>query len=87
MEQNLWVIRGKSFAWTLLGVVLTAIFGYLLSSDFSALLTEYTGTAITGTLVTMVLTELAKHLRNKGVIAGMKKRLGSMYSQSKPDLI
>lgn len=62
-------MRAKSLGWSLLGVVATALIGYFSSSDFAALLTQYTGTTITSTLFGLFVIELAKHLRNKHVIA------------------
>lgn len=85
METNLLLLRLKSIAWTILGVAITAVLGYLSSTDFAALLTQYTGTAVTGTLVTLVVTELIKHLRNKHIIAGIS--LGAAHAGAKPDLI
>ena len=68
MEQNLWAIRLKSIAWTIGGVALTAVAGFLLSQDFANLLMEYTGSATLATIIALLVTEGMKHLRNKGVM-------------------
>lgn len=68
--KTLWTMRAKSLGWNLVGVVVTALIGYFMSSDFANLLTQYTGTTVTATLFTLFVSEVAKHLRNKHVIAG-----------------
>ena len=72
LETNLWVIRIKSFGWELLGVVITAVLGYLGSENVATLLSEYTGTTIAATLLGLVVIGITKHLRNKKIIAGAK---------------
>lgn len=72
MSQNLWVLRLKSIAWTIAGVAITAVAGYLSSSEFANLLQEYTGTATVGIVVGLIITEIMKHLRNKWVVSSQK---------------
>lgn len=89
MEQNLWAIRIKSFGWELLGVLITSAGGFLLSEHVAQLLTEYTGTAVTATLLGLVVSGVLKHLRNRGVLkaaaqeSNMRAELGST-SGSRP---
>jgi len=86
MDQNLWAIRLKSIAWTVGGVAVTAIIGYFTSDAFALLIQDYTGTAAWATIIAMLVTELAKHLRNKGVIsaAAREGELTSLGGDIKP---
>ena len=68
MNTNLWAIRLKSIAWTVGGVALTAVVGYFTSDAFAGMLQEFTGSAAWATIIALAVTELAKHIRNKGVI-------------------
>lgn len=66
--QNLIMIRVKSFLWTISGVALTAVLAFLTSADFVSLLREYGLSASVITIISIIITELMKHLRNKNVI-------------------
>lgn len=77
MNTNLWTLRAKSFFISVGGLFITAGAGVLLSDQFSALLQEYTGTAIWGTLVTLLVTEGLKHMKNKVALGRARKLYGS----------
>lgn len=72
---NIWVVRLKSLGFTVMGVVITAVLGYFASADFANLIQEYTGTAAWGTVVAVVISQLAMHLRNIGVIKAEEARM------------
>ena len=68
IETSLWSLRLKSFAWSILGVAITGVLGFLMSDQFGTLLTEFTGTGIAFVILKEVITGLMLHLRNKGII-------------------
>lgn len=75
-------IRLKSIWFTTLGVVIAAGLGYLLSPEFSAFLLKYPWGASAFGILTIVVPELIKYLRNRGII---KKQLaGSMHLKTPP---
>lgn len=75
---SLWLLRLKSFGISLGGMVGTALLGVLFSDQFAALVQEYTGTAFLGTIITLALAELGKHIRNKVVIGRAIRKFGSV---------
>ncbi len=80
---NLFTIRIKSFLYSAGSVALIAFLGALLSPEFQTLISEYTGTALWGTILSLVVTEIIKALRNysisKSAPAGAVSPSGKMY--------
>ena len=64
MNTELLSIRLKSFAFSLFGLALTGISGFLLSADVQKLIGEHFGNTIIGSLAVILVTEIAKHIRN-----------------------
>lgn len=77
MDYQLIKARLISFGWSLLSLVITTVAGMLLSSDFAHIVQANFGDGATGALVLLVVTEVAKHLRNLHVINAMAERVGS----------
>lgn len=73
MNDQLWNVRVKSFGFSLLGLAITSLLGFLVSEDFATLVKTNFGEGLTGTLVLLLVTESVKHLRNLAVT----KKLGS----------
>lgn len=65
MQDQLLSIRIKSFGISLIATALIAISGYVLSADFSSVVTEHFGTTVGSTIALLVVRELASHFRNK----------------------
>lgn len=61
-------VRIKSFLWSLIGMVITAILGVFTSDEFAFLVDEHLGGTIIGAIVLLVVSEGAKHLRNLSVM-------------------
>lgn len=80
-------IRVKSFLYSLSGLIGTALIGVLVSDQFSALLSSFTGTTIWGSLIALGVSELIKHLRNKVVVGKAKKLAGETKYPSSVQLI
>ena len=77
-------IRVISFAYQLATAIAALVAAYLLSSDFAALVQEHFGT-VAASLVSLVIPEIVKHLRNVRVVKGW--RLGGGNQFRKPTLI
>lgn len=71
METNLWTVRIKSFFWSLAGLAVTGIAGFLLSPDVQNLIQENFGETFFGSLIIIGVTEAAKHLRNIKISKGL----------------
>ena len=69
-------IRLKSFGFSLLGVAITGVLGFLSSADFATLVSTNFGEGAATTLVLLVVTEVVKHLRNLSVL----KKFGATKS-------
>lgn len=82
MDTNLIAIRLKSFGWEILGLAVTGLAGFLLSSDVQALINEHFGSTLAGSLIVLVVTGIGKHLRN----VKLQNQLGSA-SFVRPDYI
>lgn len=68
--------RVISFLFQLGTTIVVLIVGYLISPAFAQLVTEHFGTVVGG-LVSLVIPEIVKHLRNVEVINAAADELGS----------
>lgn len=75
--KELWQIRVKSFAWDILGIVITGVSGFLLSPDFASIVTNHFGETALTSIALVVITGIAKTLRNMKV----QTELGSTGSK------
>lgn len=84
MEYELIKIRVLSFAYQFGTTVALLVVGYVSSPDFAALVQEHFGT-IAASLVSLLIPELVKHLRNVRVLG--EWRLGASDPSKAPTLI
>ncbi len=61
---DLIAVRLKSFGWSLLSFLGVSIAGWLMSTEFSTLVTEHFGSSVIGTLILLFVPEIVKHIRN-----------------------
>lgn len=66
---DLITVRLKSFGYSLLAFAVTGVLGFLVSPEFSALVTENFGDSVATTLVLLIVPEVVKHLRNLSVVS------------------
>lgn len=77
--------RILSFIWSVFAFLLTGVAGLLLSADFQAIVAKHWGTGVSGMLVLMLVTEVAKHLRNLRVVGKMRAQHGLVSGSSSDD--
>ena len=82
-EQNfeLLKVRVLAFLFEAFSLLLTTIAGVLISEEFRALVIEHFGVGLTGSVVLLLVSGLAKHLHNIQVIR--KVELGSISRRAK----
>lgn len=76
-------IRLKSFIYSASSVLGVALLGALVSEQFLSLIQEYTGTALWGTLISLVVAELMKHMRNRTIAKSDNLPVSSKSSSGK----
>jgi hypothetical protein len=81
MEQNLWLIRLKSFGYKFATLVGTTIVAALVSDQFvgqlTTLITSHTSETVWGGLIVLLLPEVVAHIRNKIIVGSSRKKFGS----------
>lgn len=81
MEQNLWLIRLKSFGYKLVTLVGTTIVAALVSDQFvsqlTTLISSHTSETIWGGLIVLLLPEVVAHIRNTIVVGRARTEFGS----------
>ncbi len=87
MNNAFWTIRRKDFLYSALGIILTALGGAFVSEDFQSLLTNYTGEAMWGTILTLLVTGSIKHFRNKLVIKEEEQVSGMRSMNGEPKIL
>lgn len=87
MDVNLIKARVAAFAWEAFSLILVAVTGVLSSDEFRALITEYTGETVFGSLALLVLAGIVKHLRNLSVLKKYERVGGASSEYDKPVLI
>lgn len=85
MDTNLIKVRLVAFGYEAGSLLLTAILGVLVSSDFSQLVTEHFGMGVLASVILLGISAGVKHLRNLRVLK--KFSLGSTSDQEPPVLI
>lgn len=78
MSKDLIKVRLVSFGWSFVSLVVLALAGVLMSSEFRNLLTANFGEGLFTSFLLLVIPELVKHLRNLAEI----KKLGGLEDKN-----